>query len=181
MTEQAPHMDSDLEERFKRLANRSAEEIFFDTFGGAFQNYTKAKNKEVEGLKNAYNTIKAQNEYLVKLMKQNGIPVPDFSLGVPPSIPEDAVKNKKVKHFKDLIQVADKKGLLSRLHKRIDGLGGKNVALILLRAKEDKQISKLPSKKEFRSEFRLEGNWRSISHFFSPNCIPTPDISAVVI
>ena len=80
-----------------------------------------------------------------------------------------------------MIQVADKEGFLSRLHKRIDGLGGKNVALILLRAKEDKQISKLPSKKEFCSEFRLEGNWRSISHFFSPNCIPTPDISAVVI
>lgn len=181
MTEQAPHMDSDLEERFKRLANRSAEERFFDTVGAATINFVEEASKEAEQWKNAYNTVRAQNEYLVKLLKQNGIPVPDFSLGVPPSIPEDAVKNKKVKHFKDLIQVADKKGLLSRLHKRIDGLGGKNVALILLRAKEDKQISKLPSKKEFCSEFRLEGNWRSISHFFSPNCIPTPDISAVVI
>lgn len=125
MTEQAPHMNSDLEERFKRLSNRSAEEEFLDAVGGAMINYTKAKNKDVEELKNAYYTEKAKNEYLVKLLEQNGIPVPDFSLGVPPSIPEDAVKNKKVKHFKDLIQVADKEGFLSRLHKRIDGLGGK--------------------------------------------------------
>lgn len=181
MTEQAPHMNSDLEERFKRLSNRSAEEEFLDAVGGAMIRYKEEVSKEAEQWKNAYNTEKAKNEYLVKMLIQNGILVPDFSLGVPPSIPEDAVKNKKVKHFKDLIQVADKEGFLSRLHKRIDGLGGKNVALILLRAKEDKQISKLPSKIEFCSEFRLEGNWRSISHFFSPNCIPTPDISAVVI
>ena len=33
MTEQAPHMNSDLEERFKRLSNRSAEDSFFDTVG----------------------------------------------------------------------------------------------------------------------------------------------------
>ena len=33
MTEQAPHMNSDLEERFKRLSNRSAEEEFLDAVG----------------------------------------------------------------------------------------------------------------------------------------------------
>lgn len=94
MTEQAPHMDSDLEERFKRLANRSAEERFFDTVGAATINFVEEASKEAEQWKNAYNTVRAQNEYLVKLLKQNGIPVPDFSLGVPPSIPT-ITKNRK--------------------------------------------------------------------------------------
>lgn len=95
MTEQAPHMNSDLEERFKRLSNRSAEEEFLDAVGGAMIRYKEEVSKEAEQWKNAYNTEKAKNEYLVKLLEQNGISVPDFSLGVPPSIPEDAVKNKK--------------------------------------------------------------------------------------
>ena len=70
MTEQAPHMNSDLEERFKRLSNRSAEEEFLDAVGGAMINYTKAKNKDVEELKNAYYTEKAKNEYLLNSAAQ---------------------------------------------------------------------------------------------------------------
>ena len=94
MTEQAPHMNSDLEERFKRLSNRSAEDSFFDTVGGAMIRYKEEVSKEGEQWKNAYNTEKAKNEYLVKLLEQNGISVPDFSLGVPPSIPA-ITKNRK--------------------------------------------------------------------------------------
>ena len=94
MTEQAPHMNSDLEERFKRLSNRSAEDCFFDTVGGAMIRYKEEVSKEAEHWKNAYNTEKAKNEYLVKLLEQNGISVPDFSLGVPPSIPA-ITKNRK--------------------------------------------------------------------------------------
>ena len=94
MTEQAPHMNSDLEERFKRLSNRSAEDCFFDTVGGVMIRYKEEVSKEAEQWKNAYNTEKAKNEYLVKLLEQNGISVPDFSLGVPPSIPA-ITKNRK--------------------------------------------------------------------------------------
>lgn len=94
MTEQAPHMNSDLEERFKRLSNRSAEDSFFDTVGGAMIRYKEEVSNEAEQWKNAYNTEKAKNEYLVKLLEQNGISVPDFSLGVPPSIPA-ITKNRK--------------------------------------------------------------------------------------
>ena len=94
MTEQAPHMNSDLEERFKRLSNRSAEDSFFETVGGAMIRYKEEVSKEAEQWKNAYNTEKAKNEYLVKLLEQNGISVPDFSLGVPPSIPA-ITKNRK--------------------------------------------------------------------------------------
>lgn len=94
MTEQAPHMNSDLEERFKRLSNRSAEDSFFDTVGGAMIRYKEEVSEEAEQWKNAYNTEKAKNEYLVKLLTQNGISVPDFSLGVPPSIPA-ITKNRK--------------------------------------------------------------------------------------
>ena len=46
MTEQAPHMNCDLEERFKRLSNRSAEDSFFDTVGGAMIRYKEEVSKE---------------------------------------------------------------------------------------------------------------------------------------
>lgn len=94
MTEQAPHINSDWNERLKRLANRSVKDRFFDSVGAAMIIYEEEVSKEFEELKNAYNTEKAKNEYLVKLLEQNGISVPDFSLGVPPSIPA-ITKNRK--------------------------------------------------------------------------------------
>ena len=184
MTEQAPHMDSNWNERVKRISNRSAEDELFDAVGGAVFNYAQKKAAEARQWEDAYNVEKTQKEYLMKLLEQNGIPVPDFSSGIPTSIPVVTKKNTKAKdkHFTDLMQCEDKENMLSRLHNRIDGQGGKTVALILLRAKEDKLICKLPSKKEFCSEFKnMEGTWRSISHFFSPNCCPAPDISSVII
>lgn len=182
MTEQAPHMDSNWNERVKRISNRSAEDKFFDAVGGAAITYAKEKAEEARQWENAYNVEKAQKEYLLKILEQNGIPVPDFSSGIPPSVPIITKKSSKEKHFKDLMQCEDKENILSRLHSHIDGQGGKAVALILLKAKDEKLISKLPSEKEFYSEFKeTEGKWRSISHFLNPNCCPAPDISSVII
>lgn len=102
MTEQAPHINSDWNERLKRLANRSVKDRFFDSVGAAMIIYEEEVSKEFEELKNAYNTEKAKNEYLVKLLEQNGISVPDFSLGVPPSIPA-ITKNRKNDPLAELI------------------------------------------------------------------------------
>ncbi len=184
MTEQAPLFDSNWKERVKHLSERSAEDELLDTVGAAMYNYAQKKSEEAKAWEKAYYEEKAQKEYMMKLLAQNGIAVPDFSSGIPPSVPMIAMKNTKVKEkqFKDLIQSEDKKNVLFRLHKRIDGFGGKEVALILLKAKAEKLISKLPSEKEFRTEFKnITGKWRSISHFFSPSCSPTPDISVVTI
>jgi len=106
-----------------------------------------------------------KNAQLVKILKQNGIDVHDYSSGI-------KIKNKKTKQkncFSDLVQ-GDIKLNLKKLHNRIDGHGGKDVAAILLRAKEDAMISRLPTKAEFNSEFSAAiGVWRSISTYLNPN------------
>lgn len=120
----------------------------------------------------------------MKIMEQYGIPAPNISLGIPPSVPIKTKKNakSKEKQFKELVQVDDKENILKRLHKRIDGNGGKDVALVLLRALKDKLISRLPSERVFKTEFKnIMGEWRSISYYLNPNCSPTPDCSTVVI
>lgn len=84
--------------------------------------------------------------------------------------------------FYNLLQCTDKENMLTKLHQHIDGFGGKHVALIFLKAREEKIISKLPSQKEFESEFKnFKGAWRSISHYFNPNCQPSPDFSNIVL
>lgn len=93
-----------------------------------------------------------------------------------------ANKAQKKLHFSDLLQCADKEEKLAKLHQHIDGFGGKHIALYLLKAREEKIISKLPSQKEFESEFKkYKGVWRSISHYFNPNCNPSPDFSNIVL
>ena len=93
-----------------------------------------------------------------------------------------ANKSQKKIHFKSLLQCTDKESKLAKLHQLIDGFGGKHVALIFLKAREEKIISKLPSQKEFESEFKnYTGVWRSISYYFNPNCPSSPDFSHIVI
>ena len=163
-----------------RLADRSSEEVFFDTIGGAVMQYANDKAAEAEKWENAYNREKAEKEYLMALLKQNGIPVPDFSKGIPPFLVKNSSKPKKEKTFVGLLQTDDVDGTLKKLHSKIDGHGGKDVAMVLHRAKSDKLISRFPSGKEFYSEFtKTEGAWRSISHYLSPNS--NVDYSSVTI
>lgn len=61
-----------------RLANRSAEENFFDAIGGAAMQFANAKKAEAEKWKTAYEKEAYKNKSLVALLRQHGIPVPDF-------------------------------------------------------------------------------------------------------
>lgn len=101
MTEIAPHIEFDFQERAKRLENRSAEEELSDTMNGAMDTiysgvftYAKRKAEEAKQWENAYHAEKAKNEYLVMVMKQYGIPVPDFSIGIPINIPPNMPKQR---------------------------------------------------------------------------------------
>ena len=79
-----------------------------------------------------------------------------------------AKKSPKDIVFADLIQHPDKEKVLKRLHFLIDGHGGKQVAVILRRTFEEKLITKLPSAKEFSSEFKdVKGKWDSIKKYLS--------------
>lgn len=157
------------QETQSRLANRSAEDVLFDTIGGAVAQYAKAKATEAEQWEKAYNREKAEKEYLIALLKQNGIPVPDFNKGIPPSVVKTNNKAKKEKTFVSLLQTDDVDGTLKKLHSKIDGHGGKDVAMVLLRAKSDTLISRYPTPTEFKSEFtKTTGAWRSISYYLDP-------------
>lgn len=85
----------------------------------------------------------------------------------------------KAKTFRMLLQGTNHNDLLRRLHARIDNQKGKDIAMVLLKAKAEKMISRLPSEAEFRSEFKLVCTWRSISTFLNPN-VPV-DITSVAI
>ena len=170
----------DWQETQSRLANRSAEDVLFDTIGGAVAQYAKAKATEAEQWKKAYNREKAEKEYLIALLKQNGIPVPDFNKDIPPFVVKTNNKAKKEKTFVALLQTDDVDGTLKKLHSKIDGHGGKDVAMVLLRAKSDTLISRFPTPTEFKSEFtKTTGAWRSISHYLNPNILV--DYSSVTI
>ena len=170
----------DWQETQSRLANRSAEDVLFDTIGGAVAQYEKTKATEPEQWKNAYYKEKDEKEYLIALLKQNGIPVPDFSKVISPFVVKTNNKAKKEKTFVALLQTDDVDGTLKKLHSKIDGNGGKDVAMVLLRAKSDTLISRFPTPTEFKSEFtKTTGAWRSISHYLNPNILV--DYSSVTI
>lgn len=168
------------QETQSRLANRSAEDVLFDTIGGAVAQYAKAKAAEAEQWEKAYYKEKDEKEYLIALLKQNGIPVPDFNKGIPSFVVKTNNKAKKEKTFVALLQTDDVDGTLKKLHAKIDGHGGKDVAMVLLRAKSDTLISRFPTPTEFKSEFtKTTGAWRSISHYLNPNILV--DYSSVTI
>lgn len=90
-------------------------------------------------------------------------------------------KERRKRTFRDLVQGVDKDKILRRLHARIDGRGGKEVAAVLLKAKDDGLIWKLPSENELNSEFKATTVWRSISKYLGPNPPSPVDFSSIVL
>ena len=179
MQEVAVHI-ANWQETQTRLANQSAEERFFDDIGIATSKYVRNKVEEARKWQEAYYQEHNKNEYLVNLLKQNGITVPDFSKGIPSLIIKTNNKGKKKKTFIPLLQTNDVDGTLKKLHSKIDGHGGKDVAMVLRRAKEDTIITRFPTETEFKSEFtETTGEWRSISYYLNPN--HPVDFSSVTI
>ena len=157
------------QETQQKLAKRSAEETFYDAVGNAAIQYAQTKATETEQWKNAYHKEKAEKEYLIALLKQNGIPIPDFNKGIPPFIANTCGKKSKEKTFISLLQTDNVTETLKKLHSKIDGHGGKDVAMVLLRAKSDTLISRFPTQTEFDSEFSaITSKWRSISYYLDP-------------
>lgn len=74
---------------------------------------------------------------------------------------------KKTKKFdsseemKKLIQGVDEEQFLSVLHKNIDGKGGKDVAIVLQKAFDEKRLLKIPSEKIIMSEFEITKTWEA--------------------
>lgn len=82
--------------------------------------------------------------------------------------------------FRKIIQYEDKKRLIERLHKLIDGKSGADVGAVLLNAQQKKYITRNPTKKEFESEFELIGSWSAIKKYLNPNT-PTAGSNAEAI
>ena len=78
-------------------------------------------------------------------------------------------KNKKSQTFSDIIQYDDKERLLKRLHVLIDGRRGADVGCVILRALQENYITRLPTQKEYESEFKRIGSWTAIHNYMSDN------------
>lgn len=178
MSEALIHPVSDWKDRQNLLSNRSAEEILFDEVGCAIINYKEKLKKENDNLKKVIEEKDNYIEYLHKILEENGIPLSRIN-GKQVFIPHNKPKKKKIT-FRQLIQGDNAEDTIQRLHKCIDNKGGKDVAAVLLRAKADSLISRLPKEKEFMPEFPdITTKWRAISTYLNPNNLA--DYSSVII
>lgn len=71
--------------------------------------------------------------------------------------------------FSDIIQYEDKDKLLNRLHELIDGRSGADVGCVILKAFQENYIIRMPTQKEFASEFSLNGSWSAIHNYMNDN------------
>lgn len=144
--------------------------------------------QEIDYWESAYQEEKHRSEQLLQLLIDKGFAQEALAIIKPktatatatttqplppqPVAPAPApIKKKKPQTtFRDLIQTSDPDATLQMLHQRIDGKGGKLVAMILLKAREMKMIFSMPTEKQFRTEFtNITSTWHSISHYLNPN------------
>ena len=157
---------------------RSADDCFLESFFSAYVSFSEEKSQKINYWKEAYRKEAEKNQILMEYIQNQGIPMPTIISGN--IVLEHSIKKPKKMHVADLLQTKDKKQVLERLHARIDGIGGKNVAMILVKAKEDAIICRFPTEAEFKSEFPdATGCWRSISYYLNPN--HPVDCSSVII
>lgn len=86
-----------------------------------------------------------------------------------PEYPAQLSKKMPSECFRNIIQYENQDILLSRLHQLIDGRRGADVGAVLLNARINNYITRNPTRKEFESEFQLEGTWSAISNYLSDN------------
>ncbi len=87
MTEQVPHIEIDWRASVQRASSRDPMEEFCETMSVAAYRLVENLQNKNQQLKSELEYERKKNEYLIKLLEQYGIPVPDFSLGMPPAIP----------------------------------------------------------------------------------------------
>ena len=80
---------------------------------------------------------------------------------------QSIIKRPKSISFSDIIQYDDKERFLKRLHGLIDGRRGADVGCVILRALQENLITRLPTQKEFESEFKIIGSWTAIHNYMS--------------
>lgn len=164
----------------ERQQSMTAGEDFLSTMAAAYTKYTSAKDNEIELLKDALKEKDKQIAFLQKLLRDNGIAIPQGQQTEQSAAPQPSPKPKRLPSFRDLIQTPDPDATLLMLHQRIDGKGGKDVAMILLKALEEKMIYKLPSKKVFFSEFEsVTTSWNAISYYLNDN--NPVDVTSIVL
>ena len=77
--------------------------------------------------------------------------------------PSDQHNNQKENLFRSIINDQDKNKLIDRLHELINGKKPSQIGAVLAKALIDAHISKIPSQKEYESEFELKSSWEAIA------------------
>lgn len=131
----------------------------------------------IDPYKEKLNTMKQENTNLIKQITelQNKLAakektIADMATQIKEKDDLIATLQKPSSHsnaFTRLIQAKDKQTVLDWLHDHIDGRKGKDVAVAIMKAFKEKALSSLPSEKVFKSEFTLNGSWRSISKYLT--------------
>lgn len=83
--------------------------------------------------------------------------------------------------FHSIIQYEDADILLRRLHQLIDGRRGADVGSVLFKCLIDGLISRRPTRKEFETEFQLQGCWTSIHKYMDDNNVNALDRANKII
>lgn len=169
----------ELQDRVERIATKCAKDKILDIMSNAAYQIIEETNLENQQLKAENEKLRADNERLLAIINACRIDMSKYDFPHKHLIPSKRGK-KSTKSFRSLLQGNDIDSVLHRMHVKIDGKGGKDVAMVLLRAKADKLICRTPTEKEFESEFpNYIGTWRAISSYFAEN--KYIDISSVVI
>lgn len=158
------------------------------------ENLLQQKNQEIEDWKTKYEGERATNRFLQLLLIANDIKIPYGYSSMLGEYVNDYRKNpenaqsvnnsglRKKKSFRSIIQYSDPDGLLDKLHQKIDDNVGKDVAMVLIKAKEEGYIMRYPTQTEFEKEFPLcSSSWRAISYYFQEEKRYCVDVSSVVI
>ena len=170
------------------------EKSICETVFGYAQNLIQQKKQEIEDWKTKYEEERAKNRFLQLLLIANDIKIPYGYSSMLGEYVNDYRKNpenaqsvnnsglRKKKSFRSIIQYSDPDGLLDKLHQKIDDNVGKDVAMVLIKAKEEGYIMRYPTQTEFEKEFPLcSSSWRAISYYFQEEYRDYVDVSSVVI
>lgn len=87
-------------------------------------------------------------------------------------ISEEEIKmtdEQKEVSFHHLIQYPESDKFLQRLHQLIDGSKGADVGCVLLHCKQNNWLKRVPTEREFCSEFNLLGKWKSVQKYMNEN------------
>ena len=140
---------------------------------GIYRQDTQAENIELRQQIAAKDIIIQEQDKTIQALKDENVFLRNILMNVM-KVPASKLKM-PAKTFITLIKHSQPALVLQRLHELMDNRGGLYVAAVLMKGYwQDKILTRLPTQKEFMSEFLLSGSWRSVSKYLKKDEKQTP-------